>query len=178
LSQFHQQLAYCATQFIDKDPSLAGEVIQGLFNYWPVQSSAKELLFLNELDEVLEITSIEELTKVSQPLFGQISKSIKSPHFQVAERALFLWNNDTVASFTSDHRKTILPILYPSLAHNSKNHWNQTVHNLTFNIIKMFMDQDQALFNSVSEDYEKQKQVEEKAKQKRQDFWTEFTSKK
>eukprot|EP00494_Astrolonche_serrata_P033223 UN33492 len=89
LSQFHQQLAYCATQFIDKDPRLAGEVIQGLFTFWPVQSSAKELLFLNELDEILEITSIEELTKISEPLFQQIARSISSPHFQVAERALF-----------------------------------------------------------------------------------------
>merc|ERR1719336_668185 len=91
LPQYSQQLAYCVTQFIQKDPSLASSVMGGLLTYWPVQSAIKEQLYLNELEEILESSSKKELEKVLKPLFTRIAKCVQSPHFQVAERALFLW---------------------------------------------------------------------------------------
>lgn len=175
LGQFHQQLAYCSTQFIEKDPKLGCEVIQGLLTFWPVQSSSKEILFLNELDEILEITDKTEIHKIITPLFVQISKCLNSPHFQIAERSLFLWNNDAVASFTSDYNHEILPILYPSLAKNSKHHWNQTVQSLTFNVIRMFMDIDSALFDKVCKEYDERFQREQKENKAREEFWSQYT---
>jgi len=148
-SQFSQQLAYCVTQFIDKDPSLASTVIGGLLSYWPNQSAMKEQLFLNELEEVLEASTQKEVTKMVDPLFRQIAKCVASPHFQVAERALFLWNNDAVAQFTNEHREKILPILFPALNSNTQ-HWNATVNSLAFNIIRMFMEMDITLWDKVS----------------------------
>lgn len=56
LATFHQQLAYCVSQFVDKDPTLAVEVTESLIRYWPVVNSGKEVLFLNELEELLELT--------------------------------------------------------------------------------------------------------------------------
>jgi len=44
-TQFSQQLAYCVTQFIDKDPSLASIVIKGLLTFWPRQSATKSSCF-------------------------------------------------------------------------------------------------------------------------------------
>lgn len=41
---FHQQLAYCTTQFVEKDPQTAEPIIRGLLKYWPVTASAKEVL--------------------------------------------------------------------------------------------------------------------------------------
>lgn len=40
---FHQQLAYCTTQFVEKDPQTAEPIILGLLKYWPVTASAKEV---------------------------------------------------------------------------------------------------------------------------------------
>lgn len=174
VSQFHQQLAYCTTQFIEKDATLASEVIQGLLLYWPIQSSSKELLFLNELDEILESATTEEIDKIQDTLFTQISKCIGSPHFQVAERALFLWNNDNVSNYTNEKVKDILPILYPALAQNSKFHWNQTVHSLTFNVIKMFMDLDAELFDKESKNYDAKFLKEKEQEKCRENFWTQF----
>jgi len=164
-SQFSQQLAYCVTQFIDKDPSLASTVIGGLLSYWPNQSAMKEQLFLNELEEVLEASTQKEVTKMVEPLFRQIAKCVASPHFQVAERALFLWNNDAVAQFTNEHRIKILPILFPALNSNTQ-HWNATVNSLAFNIIRMFMEMDITLWDKVSKaaDTEAVKNLEKEKK--------------
>lgn len=171
LSQFHQQLAYCVTQFIDKDQSLGTIVIGGLLKFWPQISSSKELLFINELEEVIEITPADELLTITQPLFGQVAKSICSLHFQVAERTLFLWNNEIISTFTSENRKEVLPILYPALHKNSKNHWNSTVHSLTFNIIRMFMDMDAQLFERVSGQFDEEYQDEDSKTSAREERW-------
>jgi len=170
LTNFHQQLAYCTIQFIEKDPKLSREILHGLLNFWPVQSSKKELLFLNELDEILELTPIHIVGEIFVPLFTQIAKSITSPHFQVAERSLFLWNNDTIASYTNENRTQILPLLYPGLNQNSKHHWNQPVHTLTSNVLRMFMELDNDLFESVREECEEK----EASNLGDEDFWSFF----
>merc|ERR1719410_1354674 len=169
-SQFSQQLAYCVTQFIDKDPSLASTVIGGLLSYWPNQSAMKEQLFLNELEEVLEASTQKEVTKMVEPLFRQIAKCVASPHFQVAERALFLWNNDAVAQFTNEHRVKILPILFPALNSNTQ-HWNATVNSLAFNIIRMFMEMDITLWDKVSKAADAESRKTAELKKKRSNKW-------
>ena len=43
---------------MEKDPALAEPVIRGLLKFWPVTNSHKEVLFLGELEEVLELTQV------------------------------------------------------------------------------------------------------------------------
>ena len=123
---------------MDKDPQLAVPVLSGLIKYWPRTNSAKEVLFLNELEELLELTQPEEFRILMQPLFKQLSSAIGSPHFQVAERALFLWHNEYISHLIADHRADVLPIIFPVLHVNSQHHWNPTVNNLTLNVLKIF----------------------------------------
>eukprot|EP00474_Spongospora_subterranea_P008655 CRZ09113.1 hypothetical protein [Spongospora subterranea] len=174
LALFHQQLAYCVTQFIDKDPLLAPTLILGILQYWPVTNSSKEVLFLNELEEILELTQPDQFQLVVEPLFRQIAKSIASPHFQVAERALFMWNNEYISSLTTDFRKKILPILYPALHANSKKHWNSTVHSLTFNVIRMFMEMDSELFDARSKKYTEETAALADSTKKHDDLWEQL----
>ena len=58
LSSFHQQLSYCVTQFVEKDPKLADPVMRALLKFWPLTNSQKEVLFIGELEEVLELTQV------------------------------------------------------------------------------------------------------------------------
>lgn len=65
---------------------------------------------------------------------------------QVAERALYLWNNDHIENLIRQNRKVILPIIFPALEKNGRNHWNQVVQNLTLTVRKIFSDVDPELF--------------------------------
>jgi len=183
LAQFHQQLAYCTIQFIEKDPTLATDILAGLLQYWPLQSSQKELLFLNELDEVLDNSQVEQVLQVNTPLVIQIAKCMGSPHFQVAERALFLWNNDILLEYSRECKEKIIPLLVPELYKNAQFHWNQPVKTLTNNVTRLFTDLDGELFNqeemklAAEEDQEKQKHKEQKMVEQRQDFWASFKAK-
>jgi len=147
IAMYHQQLAYCVTQFVEKEPELADNVIRALLRFWPLINSQKEVLFLSELEEILEITQPAEFQLVLQPLFRQLSRSITNPHFQVAERALFLWNNEAIVSLVAQHRAEVLPAVLPALERNTRSHWNAAVVSLTANVKKMFQEMDGPLYD-------------------------------
>ena len=169
------------------------------FRYWPKVHSPKEVMFLNELEEILDVIEPAEFQKVMVPLFNQLAKCVSSPHFQVilnplsirhyclwpylsssfgklmiylivlqvAERALYYWNNEYIMSLISDNASVILPIMFPALYKNSKSHWNKTIHGLIYNALKLFMEMNQRLFDECTQQYKaEQKKEKEKAKQR------------
>lgn len=150
LASFHQQLSYCMAQYVEKDPRLAHDIIISMLKFWPVSITSKQVLFLNELEETLELTQPAEFHTMQQPLFRRIAMCITCPHFQVAERTLFLWNNDYIVKLINQNRQAIFPILIGALYTNSKQHWNSAVHGLTFNVLKLLMEADAALFDECS----------------------------
>lgn len=158
LSVYHPQLAYCVVQFLEKDPSLTQPVIKSLLKYWPKTHSPKEVMFLNELEEILDVIEPAEFQKVMVPLFRQLAKCVSSPHFQVAERALYYWNNEYVMSLVSENAVEIIPLMFPSLYRNSKSHWNKTIHGLIYNALKLFMEMNQKLFDECSQQYKQERQ--------------------
>ena len=68
---------------MEKDPKLAEPVLRQLLKFWPVTNSQKEVLFLGELEEILELTQPEEFRAVMEPLFRQLARCLTSAHFQV-----------------------------------------------------------------------------------------------
>ncbi|XP_058200725.1 serine/threonine protein phosphatase 2A 57 kDa regulatory subunit B' kappa isoform isoform X2 [Rhododendron vialii] len=85
LGVYFQQLSYCITQFVEKEPKLASIVIRGLLKYWPITNSQKEVMFLSELEEILEGITLGEFQKVMVPLFWRIGCCINSSNFQQLE---------------------------------------------------------------------------------------------
>ncbi|XP_077300273.1 serine/threonine-protein phosphatase 2A 56 kDa regulatory subunit gamma isoform-like isoform X4 [Arctopsyche grandis] len=171
LSVFHPQLAYCVVQFLEKDPSLTQPVIRSLLKFWPKTHSPKEVMFLNEMEELLDVIEPLEFQKVMYPLFRQLAKCVSSPHFQVAERALYYWNNEYIMSLISDNATHIMPIMFPALYRNSKSHWNKTIHGLIYNALKLFMEMNQILFNECTQRYKEEKQKECERMHRRKEIW-------
>jgi len=173
VGMYHQQLSYCVTQFVEKDPKLAVPVLHAILAFWPHTYSPKEVLFLNEVEEVLEMIHAPEFQVVMEPLFTKVAQCIGSPHFQVAERALFLWNNEYVVSHIAQNREQILPIVFEALYNNSRSHWNATVHSLTCNVVKLFMEMDAPLFDECSNNYRSKVAAEKESAARRREQWLE-----
>ncbi|CAB4409748.1 unnamed protein product [Rhizophagus irregularis] len=171
LTLYHPQLAYCVVQFLEKDPSLTEEVICGLLRYWPKVNSPKEVMFLNEIEEILDVIEPQEFVKIQVPLFQQIARCVSSPHFQVAERALYYWNNEYIVNLIGDNVTVILPVMFPSLYQNSKAHWNRTIHGLVYNALKLFMEINPALFDQCTAQYKQSRQLEKKKMREREETW-------
>lgn len=174
LGVYFQQLSYCITQFIEKEPKLASVVINGLLRHWPVTNSQKEVMLLGELEEILEAINMVEFQKIMVPLFWRIGCCINSFHFQVAERALFFWNNDHIVNLIAHNRHELLPIILPALERNAQNHWNPAVLNLTLNIRKIFIEMDDELFASCHAQFKAEEAKLKLASEKRKEAWEQL----
>lgn len=199
LSLYHPQLAYCILQFIEKDSSLTEEVIMGLLRYWPKINSPKELMFLNEIEDIFEIIERSEFQKIEIPLCAQLSKCISSPHFQVAEKVLCYFNNEDFVGLATENAETILPILFPSMYElalpemelidgtisNDDNmgltpaneididqpSWNRTISAIAYNALKIFMDSNPIVYDRCCVLYEQQVREEKERKKMREEHW-------
>uniref|UniRef100_A0A1I7UTX1 Serine/threonine protein phosphatase 2A regulatory subunit n=1 Tax=Caenorhabditis tropicalis TaxID=1561998 RepID=A0A1I7UTX1_9PELO len=158
LSLYHAQLAYCVVQFIEKDSSLTPQVFEALLKFWPRTCSSKEVMFLGEVEEILDIIEPEQFKK----------SSILS---SVAERALYFWNNEYILSLIEDTSSLVMPIMFPALYRISKEHWNQTIVALVYNVLKTFMEMNGKLFDELTSTY-KGERIREKQREKDRDaFW-------
>jgi len=171
LATFHQQLAYCMAQYVEKDPLLAYDIIMSMLRFWPVSITSKQVLFLTEMEETLELTQPTEFFRLQEPLFRRIAMCITCPHFQVAERTLFLWNNDYIVKLINHNRQTIFPVVIPALYANSKQHWNSAVHGLTFNVLKLLMEADAQLFDECSARHRIEVEEEPRREEVRMQKW-------
>ena len=72
----------------------------------------------------------------------------------MAERALFLWNNEHIVGLIAENKDVIIPIIFEALEKNMKGHWNQAVHGLSENVRRMFMEMDNDLFEECEKQYQ------------------------
>jgi len=92
-------------------------------------------------------------------------------NLQVAERALFLWNNDHIGTLIKQNHKIILPIVLPALEQNARNHWNQAVQSLTINVRKIFADTDPEFYEECMMKVRENEAQEKDMKSKREARW-------
>ena len=94
--------------------------------------------------------------------------------WKVAERALFLWNNDHIVSLIAQNRGVIFPIIFEALERNIQSHWNQAVHGLTANVRKMFLDMDSDLFDECHQQYIEKEEKAKELEEQRESAWRQL----
>ena len=110
-------------------------------------------MFINELEEILDMIESEHYRSCMEGMFRQIARSLCSPHFQVAERCMLLFNSDAVMGLVEENVERVLPIIFPNIYKVSKEHWNQAIVTLVLNLLKQFKNINPTLFNDLSNKY-------------------------
>lgn len=96
-------------------------------------------MFLNEVEDIFEVMDPRNLPRSRSHCSTNWPNPWPAPTFryaspssvdwtdtrQVAERALYFWNNEYFCNLVSDNVETILPIMFAPLYENSKGHWNR-----------------------------------------------------
>lgn len=89
----------------------------------------------------------------------------------MAERALFLWNNEHIVGLIAQNRSVVLPIIFAALEKNIQSHWNQAVHGLTVNVRKMFLEMDAELFEECQRQYAEKEAKAKELEEQREVTW-------
>ena len=85
IEYFHPQLVYCISQYLLKDERLIKEVMHKFFKKWPKIATKKEQLFLDELEEFLDLIHPAQFLQIYEMTFRQMAKCIKNPNSLVRQ---------------------------------------------------------------------------------------------
>lgn len=141
MAEYHPPLSYCMVLFCGKDRSLTTVIIQGLLRYWPCGNTGKEMLFLQELDELFEFMTVEEFAVVRKRLSLRLLKCIDCPHIQICERALWLWKNESFRNLTvheATHRHEVLKIVFDGLYKCSQTHPHDGIRDQALDALSLY----------------------------------------
>ncbi|KAJ1863230.1 serine/threonine-protein phosphatase 2A 56 kDa regulatory subunit delta isoform [Coemansia sp. RSA 989] len=172
MSLYYAQLSYCTVQFLEKDPTLAETIVKSLLRFWPKVNSPKEVMFVGEIEGIMDVIEPAQFTAVCQPLFQQLVKCIVSPHFQIAERTLGMWRNNYFVNLITDNIRLILPIALSGIYRHSRSHWNRNIHNQVYQILRFFVNVDEKLFEQCLSDFRRQRDYERRRSKKNIAWWT------
>ena len=65
----------------------------------------------------------------------------------------------------------MMPLMFPALHRISKEHWNQTIVALVYNVLKTFMEMHGKLFDELTANYKQDRQKETKRRKDKDDVW-------
>lgn len=174
ISAYHPQLAYCIAQFLEKDTSLLRYIVNGgILKYWPRTQSAKAVMFLNELEEFLEMVTEPDFESVMVPVFKRLAAGYTNCHFQLAERSLIVTYNATIFSMASHHADQLLPIVLPALK-AAQQHWHIGIQDHAETILEKWKGVDPDLFERCMHELAHDKEMEIKRIKDRNNLWTKI----
>jgi serine/threonine-protein phosphatase 2A regulatory subunit B' len=155
IAKYVSQLSFCMVQYIEKDPGTVCNIVRGIVRTWPWSSSQKQIVLLGELEELFELAGADAALPVLRDLFVLLARCCGSSHFQVAERALALWNNEQLVTppggvLSATHAAVAVPLLFDALQRQSAGHWNPNVDALACRVVQHYCDADAALFARVA----------------------------
>ena len=168
---YHPQLTYCILQFLEKDSTLTETVLQGILRIWPKTCSSKEVMLLNELEEILDVIDPSQFVKIQPLLFTRIAQCVLSPHFQVSERALYFWNNDYVFNLIEENVKVNLPIMYAPLITAQAKQWNANIVEMIANVLKSYRNMSNQLYSGLEASYHDEIQSAAIKMKERENLW-------
>lgn len=137
---YNEQLFNCSMIFISKDPSLAIPLINGLLRYWPFTNSAKGIIFLDKLYEIVMICDIIIIEPLIPKLFKHLLKCIMGFHLHIAVKALSFFENDNFILLIKAYRSIIYPIIVPSITYKIDTYMYKIL-NESFDALKIILNE-------------------------------------
>jgi hypothetical protein len=157
VSMYHPQLSYCMAIYASKDHTITRTVIRGLLRFWPFGNSSKQVMFLNELEDIFEFVQEDDMEDLQSVLSLRLAKIISGLHFQVAERALGLWSSSRFSALAVDDAKLrgpFLRTLYPALRASADAHWHPSVQAVAASVLEQYQRVDPTLCAELDSAYD------------------------
>jgi hypothetical protein len=118
------------------------------------------VLFLQELPEVLEFCEADKLKPLVTKLFKRIVRCIAGSHLQVADRAMCLFESESFIQIIKQYKTLTFNMLVPVIVKLADNHWHKMLQE-SLTALKEILHKidptafDNALENSETKKYDK-----------------------
>ena len=174
VAMYFPQLCYCISQYVLKDPDTIVPIVKGLIRFWPWNNAGKQVMFLNELEELMEMCRGEQLNNVQDMVFDHVGRCMGSGHFQVVERAIFFLNNEELMLnlLSPTRAASYLPHFVGPLQEVANGHWNGNVEEMAKRSLSQYSDQDMNLYDRCLREHKDKVAAKEKERSNSEHKWS------
>ena len=126
--------------------------------YWPTGNSGKEICFINEIDDILQLLQPQEIRPFRDALFKRIAKCVESPNFQVTERALCLWSGtefEKIVMKDKENVNAVARIMHPALRQCEQN-CNVSIREMARHVYGLFVDRCFDIIDELNQEFDSQ----------------------
>jgi len=145
LQAFHFPLCCCVIAIIRIEPSLTNQILSKLLSWAPRSNTGKQVMLIGEIEEIIEVaqeTCAEWTSAGTRSCVRQLTLEMRfwlsSQHFQVTERVLHMWRNQSVLDLMDRHKGLVEELLLPTLKKSTLVHWNEAVVGLAEGVAKLY----------------------------------------
>lgn len=90
---------------------------------------------------------------------------------QVAERALYVWNNERFVKMASQAIDEVMPVLVEGMEENLRGHWSKSVRQLTENVKEMLVEMEPMLYSRCLSQLDHNQSAAREAETGRRERW-------
>ena len=152
LGGFNNQLTICLKKYIQKDENLARVILTSLLKIWPRTNSHKAVLYLKEIESLLECIQYSTIKDIYPKIMSWIALCVRSNQFKISERALQLLANRVIGTNILLDKEENLRDIIVALLWNRSNHWNVGIRMLNDQIISLYQTECADLIMKISEE--------------------------
>lgn len=169
--------------FLEKDKTLGIDLIVGMLKYWPITCPAKEVIFINEIEEVMEIIGSEAEKKwlvYGPKLLKRLVATSQNMHYQAAERSLLLLNSELIQKMVKSKLLETYPIVVRGLINANRDanaHWNPTVNTITSQVIRSYHELSRDLFDKIRSNSQLEESKKKEQDQRLEMKWKQLENK-
>ena len=121
---FFNNLNRCSMLFLEKDSSLSIILLEKIMEYFSFQSYKIKILFLNEIENILDFCEIEKINLLVEKLFKIIVGCFSEYNITLKEKALSFFENEIFVCIIKRYINISFTIILPKIYYFRNNPWD------------------------------------------------------
>lgn len=139
LPDFEKALRSLSSFCIKADPTCSEYCLNYIIKHWPITTSKKELIFLQQLSMLLQVIEEDNLAQFTMKILQILAQSISSVNSSISMNALFLLCDGNFLYHFRTVREQFPLILVPALRIAS-NHWKEDQKSMAKSLLETLGD--------------------------------------
>ena len=121
---FFNNLNRCSMLFLEKDSSLSIILLEKIMEFFSFQSYKIKILFLNEIENILDFCEIEKINLLVEKLFKIIVGCFSEYNITLKEKALSFFENEIFVCIIKRYINISFAIIFPKIYYFRNNPWD------------------------------------------------------
>ena len=149
-AEYYMQLLSSIEVILVRNSNFVDYLIFFLLNHFPIASQKKQMVFLQELDDIVTRFWQVVLPNCAFVLIARLAYLVTSPCIDISQRAFMILFSDPVVMLIKQYYCKTAPVLVARATAAARSHWHEAPKNLALCLLQELQRMDPSAFNLIT----------------------------